>query len=80
MRDLPGLYGEVERLGNSLGLPSLVLWGDRDPFFPTAVGERTAKSLGAELRVLSGCGHFVPEERPAETAGAIAELVARSGP
>lgn len=79
MRDLPGLYGEVERLGNSLGLPSLVLWGDRDPFFPSAVGERTAKSLGAELRVLSGCGHFVPEERPAETAGAIAELIARSG-
>lgn len=80
MRDLPGLYGEVERLGNSLRLPSLVLWGDRDPFFPTAVGERTAKSLGAELRVLQGCGHFVPEEHPAETAGAIAELIVRSGP
>lgn len=80
MRDLPGLYGEVERLGNSLRLPSLVLWGDWDPFFPTAVGERTARSLGAELRVLKGCGHFVPEERPAEAAGAIAELIARSGP
>jgi pimeloyl-ACP methyl ester carboxylesterase len=79
MRDLPGLYGEVERLGNSLGLPSLVLWGDRDPFFPSAVGERTAQSLGAELRVLSGCGHFVPEERPVETAGAISELITRSG-
>ncbi|MFO0734820.1 MAG: alpha/beta hydrolase [Labilithrix sp.] len=78
MRDLPGLYGEVERLGKTLGLPSLVLWGDRDPFFPTAVGERTAKALGAELRVLEGCGHFVPEERPAETADAIAELIARS--
>lgn len=78
MRDLPGLYGEVERLGRTLGLPSLVLWGDRDPFFPTTVGERTAKALGAELRVLKGCGHFVPEERPAETAEAIADLVARS--
>lgn len=80
MRDLPGLYGEIERLGSSLGLPSLVLWGDRDPFFASAVGERTAKSLGAELRVLSGCGHFVPEERPSETADAIAELIVRSGP
>jgi pimeloyl-ACP methyl ester carboxylesterase len=79
MRDLPGLYGEVERLGKSLGLPSLVLWGDRDPFFPIAVGERTAKALAAELRLLPGCGHFVPEERPAETADAIAELIARSG-
>ena len=78
MRDLPGLYAEVESLGKSLQLPAVVLWGDRDPFFPTAVGERTAKALGAELRVFSGCGHFVPEERPAETAGAVAELIARS--
>lgn len=80
MRDLPGLYADVERLGTSLGLPSLVLWGDRDPFFPAVVGERTARSLGAELRVLTGCGHFVPEERPLETADAVAELIARSGP
>jgi len=79
MRDLPGLYAEVERLGKTLGIPSLVLWGDRDPFFPTTVGERTARALGAELRVLKGCGHFVPEERPVETADAIADLVARSG-
>jgi haloalkane dehalogenase len=80
MRDLPGLYREVERLGKALGIPALVLWGDRDPFFPTSVGERTANALGAELRVLEGCGHFVPEERAAETANAIVELVARSGP
>lgn len=79
MRDLPGLYGEVERLGRSLGVSSLVLWGDADPFFPTAVGERTARTLGAELRVFPGCGHFVPEERPAETAAAVADLIARSG-
>ena len=78
MRDLPGLYGDVERLGKTLGLPSLVLWGDRDPFFPMAVGARTAEALGAELRVLEGCGHFVPEERPTETADAIAELIART--
>lgn len=79
MRDLPGLYGEVERQGRALGLPSLVLWGDRDPFFPITVGERTAEALDAELRVLEGCGHFVPEERPTETADAIAGLIARSG-
>lgn len=80
MRDLPGLYGEVERLVRTLQVPSLVLWGDRDPFFPTSVGERTASALRAELRVLAGCGHFVPEERPAETAEAIAELVSRESP
>ncbi len=78
MRDLRGLYGEVERVGGALRLPAVVLWGDRDPFFPVSVGKRTAAALGAELCVLRGCGHFVPEERPAEMADAIGRLIARS--
>jgi len=77
LRDLPGLYTEIERVARTLGVPSLVLWGDRDPFFPAHVGERTAGALCAELRLLRGCGHFVPEERPDEVAAAILELVER---
>ncbi len=75
MRDLPGLYGEVARAAAALRVPAAVLWGDRDPFFPLAIGERTAETLGAELHVLRGCGHFVPEERPVEMARVIAALV-----
>lgn len=78
MRDLPGLYGEVERIARSLGIPALVLWGDRDPFFPISVGERTAQALGAELRVLAGCGHFVPEERADEMVEGVSKLIARA--
>lgn len=78
LRDLAGLYGDIERNARRLRRPSVVLWGSADPFFPVAVGERTASALGAELRVLDGCGHFVPEERPAEMSDAIAALVARS--
>jgi haloalkane dehalogenase len=80
LRDLPGLYARVEAAARTLKLPSLVLWGNRDPFFPFHVGVRTAAALGAELRLLKGCGHFVPEERPAETAAAILELVKRTEP
>lgn len=78
MRDLPGLYADVAGAARELALPAVVLWGDRDPFFPLPVGERTAAALGAELRVLPGCGHFVPEERPAEVADAVAALILRS--
>lgn len=80
MRDLAGLYGEIERVARGLALPALVLWGDRDPFFAVSVGARTADALGASLRVLPGCGHFVPEERPAEVAAAVLGLVERSDP
>lgn len=77
LRDLPGLYGRVEKVARTMKLPSIVLWGDRDPFFPASVGHRTAAAVGAELRLLPGCGHFVPEERSGEVAAAILELVKR---
>lgn len=75
LRDLPALYAEVEAAARSLALPSLVLWGDQDPFFPVQVGERTAAAMSARFRLLRGCGHFVPEERPDEVAAAVVELV-----
>lgn len=65
LRDLPGLYGPVQAALAALHLPSVVVWGDRDPFFPVAVGERTAARIpGARFVVASGCGHFLPAEDP----------------
>lgn len=78
MRDLPGLYSDVERIARKLDLPASVLWGDSDPFFPVQVGERTAEAVGADLRVLRGCGHFLPEERADHVAREIGLLVDRS--
>ncbi len=79
LRDLPGLYSEVEAAARSLEVPSVILWGDHDPFFPVQVGERTAAALGARLQILAGCGHFVPEERPEQVAAAILELMRGAG-
>jgi hypothetical protein len=53
--DLPGLYGPVQQTLASIRVPCAVLWGDRDPFFPVAVGERTAAST--RFITLTGCGH-----------------------
>jgi len=77
LRDLAGLYGPIEQVARALRLPSVVLWGNRDPFFPVSVGERTAAVVGGDLRILPGCGHFVPEERPGEVATALLDLLAR---
>lgn len=72
LRDLPGLYGPVQSALASLRVPCAVVWGGRDPFFPVAVGERTAAAIPrARLVVLKNCGHFVP----AENADALAEVV-----
>lgn len=80
MRDLGGLYADVEGAARALRVPAVVLWGDRDPFFSVAIGERTAAALGASFQVLPGCGHFVPEERPDALAAAVLAQIRSAAP
>lgn len=73
---LAELYGPIEEELQRTSVPTLVGWGDHDPFFPVAQGERTAQTLGTTLRVYEGAGHFLPHERPAEVAADITALAA----
>jgi pimeloyl-ACP methyl ester carboxylesterase len=58
-----------------LAMPALVLWGERDPWFPPAFAERYARRLGhAEARQIDGAGHWPWLERP-EVGELIAEFV-----
>jgi len=75
LRDLPGLYGPIESALASIDTPCAVIWGEHDPFFPVAVGERTAQRIpGATFTVMKGCGHFLPKEDP----DGMASLIERS--
>jgi pimeloyl-ACP methyl ester carboxylesterase len=65
LADLKGNYGPIQDMLADLDQPTLVLWGNRDPFFSTAVAERTRSALrNATLKIYENTGHFVPEERP----------------
>lgn len=76
---LPETYTPVATALEDLDLPVFVGWGDRDPFFPLAQGERTAASARARLHVFRGAGHFLPHERPSELASEIAAFAAAVG-
>jgi pimeloyl-ACP methyl ester carboxylesterase len=72
LRRLKALYGPIEAELLRIDIPVTVIWGDRDPFFPVAVGERTASRFrAARWILLRGCGHFLPHEKPGEVAAAI---------
>ncbi len=76
LRDLPTLYGPVERSLGSIEVPTVVLWGGRDMFFSAEQGDRTAKAIpGAEYVLFESSGHFLPIERPDEVAAAILQLL-----
>ncbi len=78
LANLAERYRPLEAVLSGVTVPAAVVWGDRDPFFPLAHGERTAAALDIGLRVLSGAGHALAEERPEEVAAAIRELALRA--
>ena len=59
----------VEGALPTIACPTLLLWGDDDPLLDVAAAERLRGLLtDALLKVYADTGHFVPEERPLETA------------
>jgi pimeloyl-ACP methyl ester carboxylesterase len=54
----------LPRLG-AISVPALVVWGDRDPFFPLSVARELQQRLGgAHLEVIANAGHVPQEEQP----------------
>ncbi len=50
---------------SQLTCPSLVLWGDRDPYLPTRFAEAYAQALpNADLKIVQGAGHWPWIDRP----------------
>jgi len=59
--------------------PTVVLHGADDPMFPVAHGKDTAASIpGAELRVIPGLGHDLPDALVPVFADAIAAAAKRA--
>jgi haloalkane dehalogenase len=62
-----------------LGLPTLALWGEDDPFAPIAGAHRFEREIpGAEVVALEGAGHFVYADEPERAAREVAAFLGRS--
>lgn len=76
LRHLDALYRPIEESLSSITVPTTVIWGDADPFFPVSVGKRTTAAIpGARYLEFTQCGHFVPEEQPSQVASAISQSI-----
>ena len=65
--------GQIDR-------PTLIVWGDQDPFVGPKLGETLADTIpGSRLVRLPGTGRLVPEEAPETLANMILEFVGASG-
>lgn len=65
-----GCLGEMAR-------PTLLLWGEDDPFAPVAGAHRLQEEIpDAELQVVEGSGHFVYSDAPARCSVAVTDFLA----
>lgn len=65
---------------NQLDCPSLIVWGDQDPFVSPRLGDRLADTVpGSRLVRLPGTGRLVPEEAPETLTNMILEFVGAAG-
>ena len=56
----------------TIDIPTLLIWGEQDPWIPLSVGRRLKKALPhSTLQVIPHCGHAPQEEQPDETAAII---------
>jgi pimeloyl-ACP methyl ester carboxylesterase len=63
-----------------LDCPSLIVWGDQDPFVSPKFGDKLADVIpGSRLVRLPGTGRLVPEEAPDTLTNMILEFVGAAG-
>lgn len=76
LSDLPSYKQPLEALLPHLDMPTLVLWGNQDPFFPHSEGLRLVNTIpNATFSRFQETGHFVPEERPELTAWHVGDFL-----
>jgi pimeloyl-ACP methyl ester carboxylesterase len=64
---------------SSIAVPTILLWGDRDPYFPRSEqDDLLARIAGSRLIALPGHGHAPHWEDPARVAAEIEAFVARA--
>ena len=69
----PGLDAELA----DVEAPTLLLWGEDDPFVTTDVADRlNERIVTSSLALLPGCGHFLPEEAATTIVPLVAQWLA----
>ena len=71
----------LDRLYLAEAVPTLIVWGERDPIIPVAHGRAAHEAMpGSRLEIFDGVGHFPQLERPHEFARLLAAFIDETEP
>jgi pimeloyl-ACP methyl ester carboxylesterase len=85
LRSVVDLHGQrvsaADRLYLAAGVPTLIVWGDRDPIIPLAHGIAAHEAIpGSRLEVFQGVGHYPHCERPERFAEVLVDFLETTEP
>lgn len=70
-----------DKLYLSAAVPTLIVWGDRDPVIPVGHAHSAHELMpGSRLRVFENAGHFPHQDEPAEFAAELTDFVSTTQP
>jgi pimeloyl-ACP methyl ester carboxylesterase len=70
-----------DRLYLSQEVPTLLMWGDRDPVIPVRHGIRAHEQMpGSRLEIFAGAGHFPHHDDPTAFSELLRDFVATTAP
>jgi pimeloyl-ACP methyl ester carboxylesterase len=71
----------TDRLYLAAALPTLIVWGERDPIIPVAHGRAAHAAIpGSRLEVFGGAGHYPHREHPGHFVAVLEDFVATTEP
>ncbi|MFD8045567.1 alpha/beta fold hydrolase [Streptomyces chartreusis] len=69
---------EIQGRYGTIGIPTLVCWGEDDTWIPIAKGHELAALVpGARFEPIAGAGHLVQEDAPAQLTAALLAFLQR---
>jgi pimeloyl-ACP methyl ester carboxylesterase len=71
----------TDRLYLAAQLPTLIVWGERDPIIPVAHGHAAHAAIrGSRLEVFGGAGHFPHREEPVRFVSVLEDFLGTTEP
>jgi pimeloyl-ACP methyl ester carboxylesterase len=72
----PSLENEIQPNLGKIQVPTLIVWGDGDPYVPLDFAKKLKDDIpNSELYVVLRSGHYVQEERPEDLRAALKEFI-----
>jgi pimeloyl-ACP methyl ester carboxylesterase len=72
----PVLENEIQPNLAKISIPTLIVWGDGDPYAPLDFAKRLDQEIpNSELAVILRTGHYAIEERPEEVRAVMKEFI-----